>query len=456
MRLWRIVRHRFAALFSRARVERDLDDELAFHVEMETRKLAATGMSMDDARVQARARFGSATTAAEECRDARGARFIESCVQDLAYALRSLRRTPAVALTIVGTLAIGLGLLAAVFTVLNAFVFREAAVNDPASLFSVEHAAPASGARVPFTRPQYEAMRRETSVFVDAFAMMPGITSRIAGRMMEGHLVTGNFFGVLGARATLGRTLAPDDDIAPPGRPVMVLSHNGWMRHFAGAPDIIGRTLTISGMSYEVVGVTAPEFIGLELVAPDYWAPLSGMGHFRSWLLGDEDRAGVAVVGRLVAGVSEDSARAALHAWASREASGAGEPVQFRIRLESRRTPMTLSPAVVAAFAPLFVAFGLVLVIGCANVANILLARAVVRQREIGIRLSLGASRRRVVRQLVTEGLLLGLIAVTGAIAVSRVVLDGTTAVLFATLPPELVEFVGVINPSMAGADWRV
>jgi hypothetical protein len=275
----------------------------------------------------------------QESRGARGIPFIETCARDVAYAVRGFRRTPTVALTIVATVALGLGLVAAAFTIFNHFVFRVDAVRDPGALFAVER--PRSGGsaeRVRFTLPEYEALRRETGVFSDAFATLPDITTRIDGRMMEGHLVTGNFFDVLGVNAALGRTLTPADDIRHAGRPVIVLSHNGWSRLFANDPNIVGRSVIVSGFRYEIVGVTPERFHGLSLLPPDYWAPLSLVGQFRRMHAGREDAIGIDVIGRLKPGLSRETAMAGLAVWAS--GGTAGVPVDRRavnIRLRRRK-----------------------------------------------------------------------------------------------------------------------
>ena len=194
------------------RVERDLDEELAFHIDRETQKHIANGISPAEARTRAIARFGSVTVAADECRDARGTALVDSVVRDVLYACRSFRRAPLVALTIVTTVGLGLGLVAVVFTLLNALIFRVDEVRNPHELFAVERQRSANAEPERFTRPQYEALVRETGVFSDAFAMAPDIDSWIDGRRMEGSLVTGNFFHVLGVSAARGRTLTPSDD----------------------------------------------------------------------------------------------------------------------------------------------------------------------------------------------------------------------------------------------------
>ena len=355
--------------------------------------------------------------------------------------------------TIVGTVALGLGLVGAAFTIFNDVVFRVDAVHDPGALVALER-APASGSsdRVRFTLRQYEALRRETDVFADACARLMDISTRIDGRMMEGQLVTGNFFQVLGVDAALGRTLTPADDTRGAAQPVVVLSHNGWSRLFASDPAVVGRGVLLNGFRYEIVGVTPEGFRGLDFALVDFWSPLSLAGQIRPWLAGKEDHVNVDVIGRLKPGLSRAAAQAGLGVWASAGTSVTGQR-STNIRLQPRGTALPLSPGVLLAFSPLFFAFGLILLIGCANVANLLLARAVSRQREIGIRLSLGASRRRVIRQLLTESLLLALASAVCALAISRVVLDVTVSMLMQTMPPELAEFLRLAAPR---TDWRV
>jgi putative ABC transport system permease protein len=439
---------RFRALLAPRHVERDLNDELTFHVERETHKLVEQGLPLAEARIRARAKFGPITLAADECRDARGTAFVDSCVRDVLYALRAFRRTPVVALTIVTTVALGLGLVAVVFTFLNVFIFRVDAVPKVGELFAVER--PRSSGNAPFTRPEYEALRRETSVFSDAFARIQDLDSRIDGRMMAGTLVTGNFFRTLGVNAALGRTLAPDDDDRGAPRPVIVLSHRGWTRRFANDPNILGRTLLVNGFSYQIVGVMPEGFRGLSVGAPDYWAPLTLLGQFRLFHAGREDTVGIEVIGRLRPGMSRGGALAELVAW---ESGHDADRRNARIALEPRQGTVPHPGEAVLLFTPLFFAFGLILMIGCANVANLLLGRALSRQREIGIRLSLGASRGRLIRQLLTESLLLALAAAALGFAISRLVIDGAIYAATSTMAPEIAELVNLRPP---GADWRV
>jgi predicted permease len=452
---------RIRALVARHRVERELDEELAFHIERETQKHAAAGLSPVDARMRALARFGPVALAADGCRDARGTGFVDDLARDVQYALRTFRRAPLAALTIVATVALGLGLVAAVFAIYNVFFLRVDAVQGPGELFAVQmqqRIGPAdNGAHFVFTRRDYDAMRRETSVFADAFAMLDAGTL-VEGRLARSALVTGNFFQVLGVQATLGRPLRPDDDERGAGRPVIVLSDAGWHKLFQGDRVVIGRRVVINGAPYEIVGVMPDGFRGLGVTPPDLWAPLALAAQFGDDSAGRADEIAGEVIGRLKPAMSREGATAALSVWASRRTEFNRLPGrQMQVSLTARQGTLSADHGETRLlFAPLFFAFGLILMIGCANVANLLLARGVSRQREIGIRLSLGASRRRIIRQLLTESLLLALVAAGCALVVSRLFLEGALSSAMTMIPPEFVQFVSLLNLAAPAADWRL
>ena len=441
---------RLRALFSPIRSERDLHDELSFHIEREARKLIDQGVPADAARHTAQVRFGSVTAAADECRDERGTAFVDHTIHDVRFALRSFRRAPLAAFTIVGTVAIGLGVVAVLFTILNTFLFRVDQVPDISEMYAVEMRL-ANGDRSLFTRPKFEALRRETSVFTGAYAALGDIDLRVDGRMMAVVLVTGNFFHVLGVNPVMGRALAPADDESG-GNPVIVLSDKGWNRRFNRDPNVLGRTVLVGGAPFEIIGVMPAGFRGLEVSAPDLWAPLPQLARFLPDHRGREDGVGVEIIGRVEPGVSRESVRAQIAAWNSNREGPDGDRRAEAIVLVPRRGTIPQPMEALAVFTPLFFAFGLILMIGCANVANLLLARGVARQREIGIRLSLGASRRRIIRQLMTESGLLALVAAGGGYLISRVVLEGVVSWAMRTMPVDL----GDVNIGVPAADWRV
>jgi predicted permease len=454
------LRLRVRALFTPGTVDRDLDDELAFHIECETRKLMATGLSGADARQRALARFGPVPLAADQCRDERGISFFEPLARDVSFALRTLRRAPLVALTVVSTIALGLGVVAVAFTFFNAFFFQVDAVRNPDELFAVERPErPGSRSEIPFTRLEYEELRRETDVFTDVAAFRPSFPTRIDGRAAVGMFVSGNFFDMLGVAASRGRTLTPADDDGR-GTAVVVLSHQGWENLFAADPAVVGRQLLVNGQPYEVAGVMPDGFRGLRQGPPHYWAPLALVDQFRPGV--KPDRGWVDVVGRLRPGTSPDAAAAALTAWASaqpgrRKREGGPDNGVVHVRLRESRGVLSKDRAeAMLVFMPIFFAFGLILMIGCANVANLLLARGLSRHREIGVRLSLGATRGRIVRQLLTENLLLALVAAVLAFFVSRALLAGSLHMALSLLPPEFVEPTDSAELTVPAGDWRV
>ena len=382
----------------------------------------------------------------------RGTAVVDNVIRDVVYAFRSFGRAPLAALTIVTTVGLGLGLVAVVFTILNAYIFLVDGVRNPHELFAVVRQRSATAEPETFTRAQYDGLIRETGVFAEAFASTPEIDSWIEGRRMEGPLVTGNFFQVLGVSAARGRTFTPLDD-EPGARPIVVLSHRAWVRHFASDPNVLTRPVLLNGTPFHVVGVMPEDFRGLAVVSPDYWAPLSLLSDFRRGLEGRDNPVGLTIVGRLKPGVSRGQALAQLVAWDSRQAiERSGERPPTSLVLEPRRGTVPQPAEAMLMFVPLFFAFGLILMIGWANVANLLLARGVARQREIGIRLAIGASRRRIIWQLLTESLLLALVSAALGFGISRLALAAVVYAVTSTFPPEF----GDIRLAMPPADWRV
>ena len=448
---------RARAIAAPRRVERELHDELEFHIERETQKHLARGLSHADARARALARFGPVPLAADECRDSRGTALVDALARDIRYAFRTFRRAPVAAVTILLTVALGLGLVTVVFELYSTLFLRVDAVQSPGELFAVERVTgPGADTQMPLKRSEYDAIRGETAVFSDAAAVLRPVQARVDGRRVMSALVSGNFFTMLGVQAALGRPLTPLDDERFAARPVIVLSHQAWIRLFGSDPNAIGRTVLINAMPFEIVGVMGERFRGLGIAPPDYWAPLALAGQFRDAYAGRDDEIPIEIVGRLKAGLSPEAATSALTIWASRRAEGeaiAGRPAAIRLT-PSRGTLSTDALRALLIFSPLFVVFGLILMIGCANVANLLLARGISRQREIGVRLALGASRRRIIRQLLTENVLLALAAAAAALAVSRLFLAGALYAAATMIPAQL--FAVDLGRFAPATDWRV
>lgn len=250
---FRDLKLRARSLMTPARADRDLHDELEFHIDCEARKLMEEGMPEHRARAAAKAHFGSTTVVADECRDQSATAFLDNSIRDIRFALRSFGRAPLASFTIVGTVAVGLAVVTVLFTILNTFLFRRDKVPGIREMYAVEMRL-ANGERSLFTRPQFEALREEASVFSDAYAALPDIDVRVDGRMMGVTLVTGNFFAVVGVNPVMGRPLGPADDQAG-GNPVMVLSDRGWDRRFNRDPNVLGRTVLVGGARFDIVGV---------------------------------------------------------------------------------------------------------------------------------------------------------------------------------------------------------
>src|SRR6185369_11925394 len=223
---------RARALLRPNRVEQQLEEELAFHVEREARKLIDEGITPTEARERAQARFGSTALAADRCRDERGAAVIDDTIRDVQYALRAFAKAPLAAFTIVVTVAIGLGAVAVLFTVLNTLIFRVDQVPDIGEMYAIERTPLANGDGALLTRPMFAALRADTHVFTDAYATVPGIHLQVDGRRMVVTLVTGNFFQVVRVNPVMGRALMPADDAPSGGNAVIVLSDKGWNRRF--------------------------------------------------------------------------------------------------------------------------------------------------------------------------------------------------------------------------------
>jgi predicted permease len=434
---------RIRTLFLRRRVEQELDEELRFHLEMAARKNAAKG---PDAARLARVRFGGIDSVKEDCRTIRGTEMFESTLRDIKYALRGFRRSPLFVLTVVGTISLGLGLNTALFTLFDNFVLRPLPVRDPYSLYQFNWKDRPGHERA-FSWKEFEKFSKDNPVFSEVTAMH-SYFARAEGRPMLGALVTSNYFHMLGGVAALGRTLIPEDSPAPGREPVIVLSYAAWQNKFGGDPRIIGRKLALRGYPLEVIGVTQEGFGGLDAAPMDYWvpltmAPLIETGQNRV----GQDNLDFTIVGKLKARVSVGQAEAALVGFARQVTEDRPEAERAAgVVLRSRATAIRLSKQIILVFTPLGVAVGLVLLLACANVANMMLARAMARQREIGIRLSLGAARGRLMRQLLTESLLLAVPAGLAGFLVSRTAVESGLRIMYATLPADMAQMLPPIS----------
>jgi putative ABC transport system permease protein len=442
--MWRSILVRVRGLFRRPDLERELDEELRYHLDHEAARNRARGMPADAAALAARRAFGNAAVLKEAVRDTWGWGWLSELRQDAGYALRGFVRTPIFSLTVVGTIALGLGLNSSLFTIFNAYVLRPLPVHDPAALYEPTLVG-RSGAVMRYTWPQYVDLRDHQASFTETFAYRFAL-GRMGGQSVATMLVTGNYFHMLGVEPALGRVLVPED--ATPGTdPVVVLSHQAWRSRFGGDSGVIGRRVTINGSTLEVIGVARAGFEG-QGVPIDCWIPITLIGAFHDGpdVFGPGAPAAVYAIGRLHPGVDPERARAALAGWARAISADRADTARaVGVLLESRAAMIPLNREVIAAAVPIAVAFALVMLIACANVANMMLARGLTRQREIGVRLSLGAARGRLIRQLLTESVLLAVPAAVGGFLLSRLILALGARMFFASLPPDFATLVRLV-----------
>jgi predicted permease len=413
MRLWKRAR----MWILRRRFEQDLAEEVRIHREM-----------------SGAAAFGSEALVLEQSREVWGLAWLNGWSQDIRYAVRGLRRSPGFAGAVIAAIGLGIGLNTTLFTAFNAYVLRPYAVHNPYALYSfVAHEKTAMGR---FLKPaEYDQLREQRGIFADVMAF-DNFGADLAGNTVFVQLVSENYFHMLGVGMEMGRPLLPGDKAA------LVLSYDTWRNRFGADPSIVGRKLYMRGQPFEVAGVADRRFAGLESFPTAVWIPLAMQSAMK------EGGTGLRVVGRLGDGVGVDRAKAELLVWARRV-----WPETIGINLEPHATRIPLSRDTVLWFVPLFAAFFLVLLIACANVSNMMLARALARQREIAIRLSLGAARWRLVRQLLTESAILALPSAAAGFLISEATIEGARRLLFATIPPALGRFIVLID---LAPDWRV
>jgi len=432
---------------TRARRTAELDEEMRLHRELREAANHRRGLEPTEAARLARVRFGNPLTWREESHETWGFGRIDALLRDLDYGGRQLRRRPTWTATVVLTLALGVGANTAMFTLLDALLFRPSAGRAPEELVRVTTVEEPSGALVSTSYPNYVDLRNQAHTLsgVMAYAGNGFSIGGPSSDLVFGNVVSVNYFDVLGIHAALGRTFRLEED-QPAAPAVAVLSDALWQTHFGGSPAIVGETVPINGQPVTVIGIAQPGFTGTELgQQAALWMPLaqeglaSGDPRPRPHLLDDREAGWLRVVGRRRTGVSVAQVQADL----SVVSAGLPRPTSphaVRPSVAVSSTVGGLEPGdrvqagpvlALIAIVPLFV-----LAVACANVANLVMAQHVARQREFAMRRAIGASRLRLIRQLVAESALLALLSATAGLA-SAV---GLTAVLahIGALPEEI------------------
>lgn len=437
----RIFASRLLGIFRKRKLETDLDAELRAHMDALTEENIRRGMNKPEARHAARREFGGLEQTKELYREQRGLPFFETLAQDLRYASRMLVKNPGFTAVTVLTLALGIGANTGLFSLVNSVLLGSLPVRNPQELVVIKYTDSRSQeAEEDFSYPMYKAMRDKTTVFasvltrsgVDFNASYGGQSERAVGEM-----VSGNYFETLGVQPFLGRLIGPGDDRTPGAHPVAVLSYGYWQRRFGSDATIVGRDIILNNNPIRVIGITPPRFYGTEMARnPDIRVPMMMATVFRpvpANRLQNPRHRWLTVMARRKPGVTVAQAQASLdilyhqvlgtelqelgasinahdkeRAFASRIQLDAGNQGFAHLRGEMER-PLVL----------MFCVTGIVLLVACANLANLLLARNAKRKQEISVRLAIGAGRGRLIRQWLTESLLLAVLGGCAGVVVA-------------------------------------
>lgn len=424
------LRYRVRALFRRSAVEGELDDELRFHVDQQVEKYVRAGLTRSEADRQTRLAFGGVEQVKDECREARGLAAAEALAQDVRHALRLWGKNPGFALAAVTAIGLGIGVNAAVFTLANAVMFKTLAYERSGHIVYVLGQEP--GCELPCdtgrSYPDFREFRAQAKSFdaLVAYHFLPVNLSDASGlpERYRAMLVSANGFAALGQKPMAGRDFIPADERAD-AAPVAMLAYALWDRRYGKDPSVIGKQIRVNEVSTTVIGVMPPKTqfrTGAEL-----WMPLVPTGDWQK-----REYRGAMMLGRLAKGGSLQKARAELDTISRRLASvypAADKDIGILV-MEGKDY---LNPRIRLVLTGLWIVVGLVLLVACANVANLLLGRAVERAREISIRVALGAGRWRVIRQLLVESITLSvaggvlgwLLAIWGVRAFDRVIAAG-------------------------------
>ncbi|HEY3938357.1 MAG TPA: ABC transporter permease [Bryobacteraceae bacterium] len=474
---WRnIVRERIASLRLEGASELDLAEEFAQHLEDRYDEYISGGASKEEAYRKAIAELDDLYPLREQLEQSRHlpkydpvpagdtarGHFLEDLGRDLRYAGRTMRKSPQFVVFVLLTLALGIGANTTVFTVINTLILNPLPIPNSSLLMAVGETKAKNAAKMGAPLPLSYADLKDYQAGNGVFRSMAGYTSprtmtwqtNAASQGMFSELVTGNYFTTLGLSPARGRFFLPEEDSTPGAHAVAVMNYGTWQVRFGGAENIVGKTLRLNDVVFTVIGVAPPQFIGVNaLFGPDVWIPAAMAEQLwpneMQGVFSDRGKAVFAGLGRLKPAVSETQAQANLAAIAAnlaREYPSTNEGYTIAVRplrdvlFASNRSSPT---QILFASAGLLIVVGIVLLIACSNVANLLLARSAARQQEMAIRLAMGASRRRLVRQLLTESVFLGLLSGVVGVFIAYASLH----ILFGALPSS----ANFVSPKLDG-----
>ena len=433
---------RLTTSVTRRRDEERLREELEEHVALQAADYVRAGMAAVEARRRALLKFGPVEGIKEGYRDEQGLPLLEHLLQDLRYSLRQLRKAPLFTLTATLSLAMGVGANTAVFTVIERVLLRPLPVANPEELVFIADQRILEQQSPRFSYPFYASLRDNPVLNGVAARFSLGISTRINGQIarVSGELVSANYFSVVGTGAQMGRAFSPEDDQAPGAHPVAVISEGFWRRSFGSDPSVLGRDIEINNHAFTIIGVAAKDFRGTDMGSPtDIWLPMMMQREVGRDLLTDAGTNWLEIIGRLNSGTTLERAGAELTTLFQRRAP------ELQAQFPGRRLILVAgdkgySPArreLGPALRVLLALTGLALVLACVNVASLLAVRSTAREKEIAVRLALGAGRSRLRRQLLTETLVLA-------------ALGGTTGLLVA---PWAVRLLVASQPHLSGID---
>jgi predicted permease len=479
---------RLQALFEKKKLAREHEEELAFHLAMREQLHVEEGMPRAEARREARRLFGNPALWRERISEIDMMMLPQTIMQDVRYGARMLWRNASFTLVSILALAIGIGINTAVFTAYKAMIARSIDARDPGRVVSLTQARHSNVTDSLFSYPDYLAYRDHLHSFSGLVAtsrayeavtltgaggtlsqrnaaadslfgrlgMLPPIAIANNAELASIFMVSENYFSVLGVAAIRGRTFDSEDARELTAAPGVVISDNYWHRRFGGAPFILGKVIRLNGSAFTIIGVAPEDFVGTGIAAPDFWFPISleSMVHPDDHSLRDRENRSCQLFGRLASGVSVGQAQAETGLFADHLSalhdpkSELSKPALIQL-LPGSPFPGKLPAGLRLSIALVVAAAGMVLVIACANVASLQLARAASRQNELGMRLSLGASRLRLIRQLLTESALLGMVAGAAAFLVTWALLAVGATVAKDALPSDMGAYIVNVTPDL-------